>query len=242
MSNLTDRKSAKSIVPVDIRLLTYGFGFGLFFGLLAYFGPSSCECAGDLDLAASRGVALFITITVGIFLGTKLGFLVLAGFGKWIARLVDRLDVCEARIARLNGEGVSDASPDEDVNVSGFLKIRFKAYYFALGCGFCGLVTSIMQMVIWAGTTGIYDSSGQLSALVSVAIVLFGASGLAVELGGTARNIAKIERVLDDAEEVSVVTSVPVRPDYADAALQAIQSFIYKLTGMRGWQPSVAVA
>ena len=99
-----------------------------------------------------------------------------------------------------------------------------------------------MQMVIGAGTTGIYESSNLLPALVSMAIALLGTSDIAIELGGTARRITEIERDLDDAEGVSVLASVPARPDYADAALLAIQLFIYKLTGMRGWQPSVAVA
>lgn len=239
MSNPTGKRVIIRAVPVDPRLVLYGSFWGLFMGLTSYFGLSGCECGGDADLASSRGIAGLVSITVGVFAGTKLAMLVMRAFRKWIARLEARLIVCEQRLSSLTGEIEPDNSTEERRKGSSPLVARLKFYSTALAGGCGGVGVGLLVLIIGAGTTGIYDSGTYMAIYISLPVALFGIMGISSELGGIARAVSRIERRLDDAESVSV-TSVAVRPKYADAAIQTAQSWLHKLTGVQGWQPGMA--
>lgn len=237
MSNPTGRTATRGVVPVDPRLLLYGGFWGLFMGLTSYFGLYGCECGGDVDLASSRGIAGFVSITVGVFAGTKLAMLAMRAFRQWIARLEARLVVCEQRLSSLTGETEPDNSTEESRKGSSPLAAKLKFYSTALAGGFGAVGVGLVMLIIGAGTSGIYDSGTYLAVYASLAVALFGILGISSELGGIASAVSRIERRLDDAESVSV-TSVAVRPKYADDAIQTAQSWLHKLTGVQGWQPS----
>lgn len=237
MSNPTGKRIIVRAVPVDPRLVLYGSLWGLFVSLTSYFGLSGCECGGDVDLASSRGIAGFVSITIGVFAGSKLTMLAMRAFRRWVAQLETRLVLCEQRLSRLTGETEPDSSPEERQRGFSPLVMRLLFYSFALGGGFGAAGVGSVALIIGAGTTGIYDSYSHLAVYASLAVALFGILGITLELGGIARAVSRIERRLDDVEGVSV-TPVAVRPRYADAAIQTAQSWLHKLTGVQGWQPS----
>ena len=236
MPNPTGKRIIVRAVPVDPRLVLYGGFWGLFVSLTGYFGLSGCECGGDVDLAGSRGIAGFVSAAVGVFIGSKLTMLVMWAFRGWVARLEARLVVCRQRLSRLTGETEPGSSPDERQMVFNPLVIRLLFYSFILGGGFGYAGVGSVAVIIEAGTTGIYDSVSYLAIYVSLAVALFGILGIASELAGIARAVSRTEQRLDDAESVPI-SPVMERPRYADAAIQTVQSWLHKLTGVQGWQP-----
>ena len=89
------------------------------------------------------------------------------------------------------------------------------------------------MLIIRAGTTGIYEPGAHLSVsvFVGLAVALFGILGMASELGFITRAVFQVERSLDHAESVSI-TPMVAGPGHADAAIQGMQSWIHKITGV----------
>ena len=242
MDNLVARTHLKGTVPVDFRLIAYGCFWGLVLGLISFYGLTSCECGGDVDLAVSRGIAGFVSIAVGIFIGTKLALLAMKAFRVWIVSLMSRVNTCQERLSRLSGEVEPDNSSEERSGVSSFYAVRLRIYFIGLAVGCCGVGVDLMALIIRAGTTGIYESGSlPITAYVGLAVASAGIAGIALELNMIARSVSRIEGRLNDAEGVAVAP-LEVRPQYADAAIQSTQSWVHKITGVRGWQPSMVPA
>ena len=108
-------------------LVLYGCLWGLSVGLMGFFGLLSCECGGDVDLAASKGIAGFVSVTVGIFAGTNLPLLAMRAFRLRIAHLQARVAVCKQRISRLADRTELDTPPEKDKGYSARLKFYFGA-------------------------------------------------------------------------------------------------------------------
>ena len=226
MSNLTKRKIGKAVVPVNFHLIAYGCVWGSFIGLTNLLG------GGGVDLAASRGVAGFVSVTIGVFIGMKLVLLSMNAIRLWIARIEDKLRVLEQRVSYLTGESGLGDPPEEPRERPSPLMVRLKIYFVLLGGGLSGTGVVVMQLVIKAGTD-IYGPGVSLAALICAAITLFGVLGTTTELWLISRAASKIERRLDYAEDILPSPVVYARD--ANAALQSTQSWVYRVTGMRDW-------
>ena len=86
--------TAKKASPIDLRLVVYGLVAGLILGSLR-LGDSTEE-------ATAIGIAAFIEISVGIWLGTKLSLLVLFLVEKRLTVIADRLSALESRLAPIS--------------------------------------------------------------------------------------------------------------------------------------------
>ena len=192
-------------------------------------------------MAATKGVASFVSVTVGIFIGAKLALLVMRAFRLWIALLEERLVVCSQRLSNLTGETEPDSPPEEHRGGPSALTVRLRIYSIALVGGSAGLGVGLVMLVIKTGTIGLYESDVYLAILATLAIALFGVLGTASELGRSTRATFRLERRLNDAENVPV-TLVVVSPRQVDAAIQSTQSWVRKLTGVQGWQPGMATS
>ena len=232
MSNLDKRRIVRGVVPVGFPLILYGCFWGLYVGLMGFFGLLSCECGGDVDLAASKGIAGFVSVTVGVFAGTKLTLSAMRAFRLRIAHLEARLIAGEQRVSCLTGPTEPDTPLEEHKGGSSPLKVRLMFYFGALAVGSSVAGGGLLTLIIRAGTIGIYEPGAHLSVsvFVGLAVALFGILGMAAELSFITRAMSRVERRLDRAE----ITPVVARPRYADAAIQGMQSWIHKLTGVQG--------
>ena len=199
---------------------------------MSFFGD------GDVDLAASRGTAGFVSITVGVFIGIKLTLLTMRAFSLWIAQLAARLELYEQRTSYLTGQSGHDDPPEETRKGFSPLMVRLGIYFVVLGGGFSGAGVGLVQMVIKAGTD-LYGPSVYLATLACLVIALLGVLGTVWELRSIGRAMSQIERRLSHNEDVLNMPAVAY-PRHADIALQSTHSWVYKVTGMRGWQPGTA--
>ena len=228
MANLTKGTIVRALLPVEFRLIAYGCAWGLFVGLTSFIA------GGDADLAATKGTAGFVAITVGIFIGAKLTLSTMRTFRAWIARLESRLELCVQRVSHITGQA---DSPEEHGKGSSPLAVRLRIYFVLIGGGFSGAGVGLVQLVIGVGID-IYGSSVYLATLICLVIVLVGVMGTARELMSMGRVMSRIERRLNDFDDAPVVPA-GTNPRHADIALESTLSWVYLITGMRGWQPSM---
>lgn len=236
MSKFTGRAVIRGVVPVAPLVLLGGSIWGLTLGFSSYFGLLNSEYAGNVDLASSKGIAAFVTVAIGVLIGTKLAMLTMKAFRLWTARLEARLVVCEHRISCFSGEAEPDNSSEEQQRGTSPLAVRFRYYSGFLSFGFGAVGVGLVMLLIKSGTTGLYGSDVHISLYSSLVIALVGIIAIASELMLIARGLLVIEQHLDHAEGGSI-TLLATRPKYADAAIQSTQSWLHRLTGVQGWQP-----
>ena len=233
MPNPIDKKIIKGAIPVDFRLIAYGCIWGVFIGL------TNLSVSGDVDLAASKGTASFVSVTVGVFVGMRSALFATRMFRLWIARLGNRLELAEQRIFSLTGELGHDDPPKEPQEGSGFLRAKLKIYSVLLGGGFSAAGVGLVQLLIKTGTD-IYGNDVYLVTLICLAVASFAILATAFELWSIGRTMSWVERRLDRAEGVPATPVVHTHD--ADIALRSTESWAYKITGMRGWQLGTVTA
>ena len=210
----------KTFIPVDYRLILYGWAIGLLFGTLAF--------TESAERAAIVGIAAFLTVSVGGFIGIKISFLTMRAFLAWTGSIKDRIYRLTTRLGDLTGQSVPE-SASKEMTARGFSVIRVYVALTILGISL--LTQGVVGGVIELGVD-VYDTRSYIAVLILGSLFAsIGIGGQAIQLIGVSRSITQMERQLD-----AITTGIPIPvsavPQRMDLAIQNTQSWVCKLTGV----------
>ena len=188
----------------------------------------SQEFAGDVESAAGVGIAVFISVTAGGFLGIRLWFLIMRAFRGWTFSLIRRSELLEQRISLLSGRLVPDDSPEQSPE-AGFSAV--KIYVASSLMGIALLTAEFLLAVIETGV-GIHGPVAYAPGLCAgFSLALLGIAGQSLELMLVSRSLTGLEQRLH-AVEGTVAAPAAVLPRRMDDAIRTAQSWVCRITGV----------
>ena len=214
------QKTVKTIFPADFRLVLYGWATGLVVGAIVL--------RESVELAIGVGIASFLAVSVGGFLGIKLSFLIMRGFRVWIHSIGERIHVLDTRLAHLINSQERE-EPSQQPPAGGFSIVRLLVASTVFGVIFTA--QAAIAIFIELGVEMLGPLVYLPGLCVGLALALIGIGGQVVELIIVDRGITQIENELD---AITLGNRAPVKviPRRMDGAIKDTQSWVCKITGV----------
>ena len=199
----------------------------MFYGLVSGVGIGAFRLGESVEEATALGIAVFIQITVGVWLGLKITIFLLHIFQNRLHLLVNRMQALESRSRTEYGTS--------EYRESGWVAARAWVAIVMV----CICITLLGTLVFTMGAvSAVFDFRVDIHPpvvyLVKLAagggIALLGLVGSYVYLWGVWRTVTRWERQLD---LVASADGLALNTQQCDKAISNLDSLVYKATGQR---------
>ena len=213
-------ETARKTSPVDLRLIIYGIAAGVIAG--------SFKLSDSAEEATATGIAWFIQISVGFWVGTKVWLFTLDVISGRLARIAERLAALESRFT-LSKDPVEGRRTERPAvsNTINIVRLCVRITPIGIWLVAFGAISALLDFRANVHPTALY----YLPELVLGAVLLsMGLAGQCCFLWWTERRLDRLEQRAD-----AITQTVPFisQTQQIREAFDRAQSLVCKIAGAR---------
>lgn len=212
--------SPRLAIPVPIPLLAIGLVAGTISGAL--------RLGGSPDEATAAGIAVFFSVSIGLWLGAQGSAWLLHRFIRWAEGVLERLNSLKRE---LESQGLNMPSSQTDQPRATKRQILIAVGIYAAPLGLMGLCATGILVGLDMRVDILAFWTAGVPMLVSVALFVLGLAIQGVFRLYVELNVLAMQRLVDDADFRAQVISRAIRGSQAHGRLG--QSWARRLGGVR---------